>query len=93
MAARGYTLQTDITGTATQLTSSSPTTSYGFTVRAHSANTQKVYLGYSNAVAVTTGYELGAGEAYWISKNQADGPADIYLISASGTQRVSVAGE
>ena len=92
MAARGYTFQTDITGSATQLTTTSPTGQYGFTVRAHSANSDKVYFGYTNAVAVTSGYELGAGEAYYIPKNSADGAADVYLISGSGTQRVSVEG-
>lgn len=92
MAARGYTFQADVSTTAAQLTSVARNGAYGFTVRALSANTGKVYFGYAVTVGSTTGMELAAGESYWISKNSADDVTDLYLIASTGTQRVAIEG-
>lgn len=92
MAARGYTFQADVSTSAAALSTSAQTGYYGFTIKAHDANTGKVYFGYTNAVAATTGFELGAGQAYYVPKNAADSVADVYAIGSTGTQRVSIEG-
>ena len=88
-----------ITTAATQLTNSAVTLFYGATVKAAAANTGKVYLGYANTVTALTsaandGFELSAGEAYYIPKNETgtNGLTNVYLIASTGTQTVTVIG-
>lgn len=79
------------TGTAARLVSA-PTvepmkrsTAAGVIIKAHDANTAKVYLGITG-VTVATGYELGASQSIVIP---VDDPSKIYAIT-TGSQIVSI---
>jgi hypothetical protein len=63
-------------GTPVQLTTSTSKLSTGVVVRAMAANTGKIYLGFSNTVSASTGYELSAGEAFPIEINT---PSSIWI--------------
>lgn len=54
-------------------------------IRALTANGQKVYIGQNIAVSTGNGYELAAGAAIDIDL---DATASVYAVSNSGTQRV-----
>ena len=78
-------------------TTSTYTTVYGFTVKAKGANTGKVYLGFDNTVtadttAATDGFELSAGEAYFVPKAEAADPTGVWVIASTTNQEVFVRG-
>jgi hypothetical protein len=60
-------------GTPVQLTTNAQKLSTGVFVRALSANTGKIYVGFGNTVSASTGFELSAGETLPIEINHADG--------------------
>lgn len=80
--------QVDIPITAVQIDVSALTGRKSVTVKANGANTQNVYIGKNSSVTSTNGFELAANEFVTMDITEA---AKIYGISASGTQRVSVA--
>lgn len=63
-------------GTPVQLTAYTGKLSTGVVVRALAANTGKIYLGFSNTVSSSTGYELSAGEAFPLEINT---PSSIWI--------------
>ena len=58
----------------------------GVLVKAHKGNSGTVYIGNSNAVSTTTGFELAAGEAVVIEVNNAN---LIWVIADTADQKVS----
>lgn len=79
-ASSGTTAQKAVTtaGTAVQLTTDGRRLSVGANVRALSANTGKIYVGFVSNIASTTGHELVPGESLLLEVSKADG---IYINS------------
>jgi len=95
--ANGFTFKKPLPNTATQLTSVARNLAYGITIKAADANSGKVYFGYANTVTAgtadaTDGFELSAGQAYWIPKYSANDVTEIYLISTNGSEIIYVEG-
>ena len=85
---------TSVGTTAVQLTVTDTPLNYGVWVKAAGANTQKVAVGFSNAVTVaataaTDGYELGAGQELFVPKTLADNLTDVWVIAGGASQRVT----
>lgn len=61
----------------------------GCIVKAHAANSGKVYIGFDSSMSITTGYELSAGEATpwmpWVGNLE-----QVYADSDTASQKVSV---
>lgn len=75
-AADGVTLQkaTVTAGTPVQLTTNTRKLSSGVKIRAKTGNTGFIYVGFSNAVSSSNGYQLAAGEeSGFIAVRTADG--------------------
>ena len=72
---------------ATQLTSN--TLRQGVVVKASNSNNGIIYLGNSNVVTASTGYEIGAGESVTIPINNTN---LIYLIASASNQSISFVG-
>ena len=78
--------QTTVGLTAVQISSSSVQTRL-VQVKAMSTNTNKIYIGWSNAVTTSTGHELSAGEfTAWIPVSDL---SKLWFISDAATQKIS----
>lgn len=85
-AADGETGQKVVTtaGTPVKVTTSTRKMSIGARVRALAANTGKIYVGFSNAVSSSTGYQLSAGESVLVEVRTADGLWIDSSVNAEG---------
>jgi len=86
------------TTTASALTSSPTPLDYGVTLKADAANSGKVHIGFSGSITTGTassaGFQLSAGEGYYITKNACKGDAaNIFLIASATTQNLFAIGE
>jgi hypothetical protein len=78
--------QWNVTDSPTQIAVSPLDGRKTISVRALAGNTQPVYIGTDDTVAVTTGFPLYAGDAVELEVNEA---TQIWALSESGTQRVA----
>ena len=76
--------QIEVGVTAVQLPSNSLKNSIN--LKSSDSNTENIYIGNSNAITVSTGYELGVGESITIPINNSN---LIYLIANSTNQIIS----
>jgi hypothetical protein len=80
----GGTGQTTVGLTAVQITAT-PTAIKSVTIKALSTNTDIVYVGFSNAVITSTGFELTAGQAWCID---IDDLSNVWVISNATGQKI-----
>lgn len=78
--------QKTIGGTSAQLIASSTPAYQGVLIKAHTANTGRVYVDAANPASTTTGVELSAGDAILIPVDDAN---KIYLIASAANQVIS----
>lgn len=75
--------------TAVQLLATLGSAANGVLIKSANANTALIYVGSSAVTADsadgTSGFELAAGEAITL---EIDDPSKLYVIAASGTQKV-----
>jgi hypothetical protein len=83
-----YGQNTDVDGTAEVLTADTINVTYGTVIKALSANTDKVYVGYDGGVTVATGWQLSAGEEVFVSKAEVPNAGAIYVIGGAANQGV-----
>jgi hypothetical protein len=88
----GYSQNTDI-DTAAEPLGTTAIVKTGVRIKALASNTGKIYVGNSDAVTATTGYELAAGQAEafdvgWFNAGpgQYGDIADIYVIGSAANQ-------
>ena len=81
------TAQTTVGTSAVQLAPSALASRKSVAVRALAANSGKVYVGPTNAVTTSTGYELSAGDAVTIDL---DASANVFAIGSASGQTVAI---
>lgn len=81
---KGDTGQVTVGTSAVQITSET-TAIKSVSIKSLSANTGLIYVGFSNAVTTSTGYELSARDSIEID---IDDLSDIWLISDTALQKV-----
>lgn len=77
--------QVSVGAAAVQLTATAAKLAWGVTVRALTANSGKIYVGTSNAVTTSNGFELAAGEQHTF---HALDPSTLWLIASASSQAV-----
>lgn len=84
------------TTTAAAITTTTPFT-YGVYLKAAAANSGKVHIGFNSSIttatAATDGYELSAGNEYFVTPDEANNNLiNIYILASTGTQKVYAIG-
>lgn len=95
MAAFNFSKAVD--GSAVQLSGTTQTPAYGFTIKAGTSNSGVVYVGVNsnvtaNSSAATDGVPLAAGESIFIPRAIASDVTGIYCIGSAAGQKVFVIG-
>ena len=85
-----YGQNTDIdSGAAEVLTTDTIRVAYGTEIKALAANgSNYVYVGITDDVSATTGWQLAAGDSIFVSVREAQYAGDIYVIGSADNQKV-----